>query len=66
MVFCSVKCWDSHVPVMRHREAFYSELKSPVSLRAEQDSLISKLKTPEEKKVVKKNSPSIIVRKRSQ
>ncbi len=27
--FCSVECWDQHVPVMRHREAFAEERRSP-------------------------------------
>lgn len=27
--FCSVECWDEHVPVMRHREAFAEERRSP-------------------------------------
>jgi histone H3/H4 len=28
-VFCSVTCWEQHVPVMRHREAWADEKKSP-------------------------------------
>ncbi|MFH1261829.1 MAG: hypothetical protein V1495_00045 [Pseudomonadota bacterium] len=28
-VFCSVLCWDSHVPVYRHRKAWARERKSP-------------------------------------
>jgi hypothetical protein len=27
--FCSVECWDVHVPVMRHREAWAEEKRSP-------------------------------------
>src|SRR5438093_4262064 len=27
--FCSVECWDAHVPVMRHREAWAEETRSP-------------------------------------
>jgi hypothetical protein len=27
--FCSVECWDAHVPVMRHREAWAEEKRSP-------------------------------------
>ena len=27
--FCSVECWDTHVPVMRHREAWAEEKRSP-------------------------------------
>jgi histone H3/H4 len=29
MVFCSVSCWETHVPVMRHRESWAVEEKSP-------------------------------------
>jgi hypothetical protein len=28
-VFCSVGCWDAHVPVMNHKEASYKEARSP-------------------------------------
>ena len=28
-VFCSVPCWDAHVPIMRHREAWVEEQRSP-------------------------------------
>lgn len=27
--FCSVECWDVHVPVMRHREAWAEERRAP-------------------------------------
>jgi hypothetical protein len=29
MVFCSVACWQTHVPVLRHRDAWAIEEKSP-------------------------------------
>jgi hypothetical protein len=29
LVFCSIQCWDSHVPLMRHREAWAEEQRSP-------------------------------------
>lgn len=28
-VFCSLSCWNSHVPTMRHREAWAEEQRSP-------------------------------------
>lgn len=28
-VFCSVNCWDQHVPVMRHRDAWAEQRRSP-------------------------------------
>jgi histone H3/H4 len=27
--FCSVNCWDAHVPVLRHREAWAEEKRAP-------------------------------------
>jgi hypothetical protein len=27
--FCSVECWDAHLPVMRHREAWAEEVRAP-------------------------------------
>jgi hypothetical protein len=29
LYFCSVGCWDSHVPIMRHRDAWAVEATSP-------------------------------------
>lgn len=36
-VFCSVGCWDAHVPVVRHREAWAEEQRTPMS-REEPDA----------------------------
>jgi histone H3/H4 len=30
LVFCSVDCWDAHVPVLRHREAWAEEQRAPL------------------------------------
>jgi magnesium-transporting ATPase (P-type) len=30
-VFCSVPCWDAHVPTERHRQAWAEECRSPSS-----------------------------------
>lgn len=35
-VFCSVSCWDQHVPVLRHRDAWAEQKRSPS--RAEWDA----------------------------
>lgn len=32
LVFCSVPCWDSHVAMLRHREAWAVEAKAPTAL----------------------------------
>lgn len=29
LVFCSVDCWDAHVPVVRHRDAWAEEQRAP-------------------------------------
>lgn len=29
LVFCSVECWDAHVPIVRHRDAWAEERRSP-------------------------------------
>jgi hypothetical protein len=29
LVFCSVSCWDAHVPLLRHRESWAEERRSP-------------------------------------
>lgn len=34
-VFCAVQCWDAHVPVMRHRDAWAEEQTAPSSKAAE-------------------------------
>ena len=30
-VFCSVSCWDAHVPVLRHRDAWAEEQTAPTA-----------------------------------
>jgi hypothetical protein len=35
--FCSVECWDAHVPVMRHREAWAEEKRSPPQAQWERE-----------------------------
>ena len=29
MIFCQVACWDAHVPMLRHRESWAEERRSP-------------------------------------
>lgn len=29
LFFCSVPCWDAHVPMMRHRDAWAEKVKAP-------------------------------------
>lgn len=35
LVFCSVDCWDAHVPILRHREAWAEEQTAPSRREAE-------------------------------
>lgn len=34
MVFCGMDCWDSHLPIARHREAWAEEQRAPSSAEA--------------------------------
>ncbi len=38
LVFCSVECWDAHVPMANHRESWAIENRSPKVLEAGFDS----------------------------
>ena len=29
LAFCKVECWDAHVPMLRHRDSWAEEQKSP-------------------------------------
>lgn len=39
LVFCSVGCWDAHVPMMNHREAWAEERQAPASAAADPDRI---------------------------
>ena len=36
LVFCSVECWDAHVPLYNHREAWAIEARSPKTREPEE------------------------------
>lgn len=38
LVFCSVSCWDAHVPMMNHREAWAEERTAPSQAEAARES----------------------------
>ncbi|MEA2627310.1 MAG: hypothetical protein QOD06_3355 [Candidatus Binatota bacterium] len=46
--FCSVECWDAHLPVMRHREAWAEEVRAPsrTAFLREQASAAAAAATP--------------------
>ena len=35
LIFCNVSCWDAHLPVARHRDAWAEEQRAPRSTSAE-------------------------------
>ena len=37
MVFCSVPCWDAHVPIMNHRDAWSEERQAPSLTKFKQE-----------------------------
>jgi len=37
LVFCTVSCWDSHVAILRHRDAWAVEAKAPSKQQWEQE-----------------------------
>jgi hypothetical protein len=39
LTFCSVSCWEAHLPTMRHREAWAVEMRSPTPEEAERERL---------------------------
>lgn len=67
MVFCGLQCWDAHLPVMNHREAFWEQKKAPKSFADAQIQEMEKKSKPKVQAVeVKKESKNnIIIRKKS-
>ncbi len=53
LVFCSVECWDAHVPVVRHRDAWANEERSPT--RAEREA---ELRAQRESEEARKSRPA--------
>jgi hypothetical protein len=60
LYFCSVPCWDAHVPEARHRDAWAEEARAPTqeAWQAEQQALLSanqanmEDKAPKDRKIV--------------
>lgn len=42
LVFCSVDCWDAHVPLYNHRESWAIESRSPKVRDTDEESQVSK------------------------
>lgn len=41
--FCSVDCWDEHVPVMNHKNAWAEENRSPAKLETTNDQPVRRI-----------------------
>ncbi len=46
LVFCSVSCWDAHVPVLNHRDSWAEERKSPFKNQLESEKIKMENLTP--------------------
>ena len=46
MYFCSLACWEAHLPMMRHRDAWAEELRSPTEEAARQSVAEAPAPTP--------------------
>ncbi len=43
--FCSIACWDTHLPIMRHREAWAEEIRAPTQAAWERAQKAEREKT---------------------
>ena len=57
LVFCTVSCWDSHVAMLRHRDAWAVEAKAPTKDAWEKDLA----ENPQEEEVAKPAAPRRVV-----
>jgi len=74
--FCSVSCWDAHLPLMNHRESWAEEKKAPSldewkkTLAGEDEPKRTRKpkeeKPAEEKKAAPLAPPKILIRRRSE
>lgn len=44
--YCSVRCWDEHLPVMNHKEAWAEENRAPFSAEEDKPVVRRKIVTP--------------------
>ncbi|MBC7691207.1 MAG: hypothetical protein H7222_05510 [Methylotenera sp.] len=47
LIFCTVSCWDAHVPQMNHRESWAEEKKAPTP--AEWAQILAEEETPKKR-----------------
>lgn len=69
MFFCSIRCFDAHVPVMRHKDCYYKELKAPKDhqdeLRLIEEQKSKSKKETETKVEAPQSTRNVIVRKKT-
>ena len=73
LVFCTVSCWDAHVPQMNHRESWAEERKAPLReewAQIQADEAAPKKRprkvapeTAEVKQDVKPAAPKVVLRR---
>jgi signal transduction histidine kinase len=54
LAFCSVGCWDAHVPMVRHRDAWAEERRAPT--RAEWERQVRESEAKERRRLAKPRS----------
>ena len=61
LTFCSVACWDAHLPVMRHRDAWAEERRAPTraAWEKEQAGTASAPSRPPQRRVIESAAPRI-------
>ncbi|MFN7685349.1 MAG: hypothetical protein ACK5QT_08060 [Oligoflexia bacterium] len=60
LTFCSVECWDAHVPVLRHKESWAEERRAPADgTEAPEPAKPRTQKTTETKTETPSPSPSV-------
>ena len=52
MVFCSVSCWEVHLPVANHRESWAVEKKAPMVLDSEMPATGARSEKREPRRIV--------------
>ena len=59
LVFCSVSCWEVHLPIARHRSAWAEEQTAPTKpAPASADTVAAIVRRPKKRTIVGANSPS--------
>ena len=56
LTFCSVACWDAHLPTMRHRDAWAEERRAPSHEKWEAEQAVSTPAQPARRRVVERST----------